>query len=82
MQELVTYHQEAAYVRDSIWPWNSLTIACSSLLEYNTLLERAQNFLEASRASEGQNMEVQPTSEDEPMQSSDEEVLFANEEED
>eukprot|EP00971_Amphidinium_carterae_P006277 123648-Amphidinium_carterae.1 len=82
MQDLVTYHQEAAYVRDSMGPWNSLTIACSSLHEYNVLLRKAQNFLETSQASDVQNMEVQHMSEDEPMPYSDEEVLFANEEED
>eukprot|EP00971_Amphidinium_carterae_P173256 3434958-Amphidinium_carterae.1 len=60
MQDLVTHHQEAAYVRDSGWPWTSLTMACSSLLDYNMLLEKAHKFLEKSRASEAQNVEMQP----------------------
>eukprot|EP00971_Amphidinium_carterae_P279968 5557778-Amphidinium_carterae.1 len=82
MQDLVTHDQEAAYVRDSGWPWTSLTIAYSSLLEYDMLLGYAREFLEKHQASETQKVEMHNTSEDEPMPSSDEEVLFANEEED
>eukprot|EP00971_Amphidinium_carterae_P205174 4071959-Amphidinium_carterae.1 len=82
MQDLVTYDQEAAYVRDSGWPWTSLTIAYASLLEYDMLLGYAREFLEKHQAPEAQNVEMHHTSEDEPMPSSDEEVLFANEEED
>eukprot|EP00971_Amphidinium_carterae_P289377 5745478-Amphidinium_carterae.1 len=82
MQDLVTHDQDAAYVRDPAWPWTSLTMACSSLLDYNRLLAKAHEFSRNQQATEVQNVEMQPVSEDERMPSSDEEVLFANEEED
>eukprot|EP00971_Amphidinium_carterae_P034531 679754-Amphidinium_carterae.1 len=82
MQDLVTHHPEASYVRDNGWPWTSLTIAYSSLSEYNMLLNKAHEFLEKRTASEGQIVDTHIPTEDEPMASSDEEVLFANEEED
>eukprot|EP00971_Amphidinium_carterae_P013939 274464-Amphidinium_carterae.1 len=59
-----------------------MTIAYSSLLEYDMLLGRARELWESYQAPEVQDVEPHLPSEDERMASSDEEVLFANEEED
>eukprot|EP00971_Amphidinium_carterae_P344668 6485196-Amphidinium_carterae.2 len=82
MQDLVTYDPEASYVRDSGWPWTSLTMAYTTELEYDSLITRARRFEEQQQELEEQNVEMHHTSEDEAPASTDEEVLFANEEED
>eukprot|EP00971_Amphidinium_carterae_P332990 6467446-Amphidinium_carterae.2 len=82
MQDLVTYDPEAAYVRDLGWPWTSLTMAYTTASHYDFLLTQARQNEEQYHALEDQNVEMHHTSEDEAMASTDEEVLFANEEED
>eukprot|EP00971_Amphidinium_carterae_P148917 2952428-Amphidinium_carterae.1 len=71
MQDLVTHDPNDAYCRDTGWPWVALTIAYVTEAQYDFLLN--QTILDA---------EMHPTTEEETVVSTDEEILFANEEED
>eukprot|EP00971_Amphidinium_carterae_P223942 4443714-Amphidinium_carterae.1 len=71
MQDLVTSDPNDAYCRDTGWPWVALTIAYVTEAQFDFLLN--QTILDA---------EMHLTTEEEAVVSTDQEILFANEEED